>query len=213
MTVRDSEIGQPSVLTGYDPELVDPLLRSGDFGRALHEASEQIYEFRLFTPEACRLIIAEAERCGGWRTKADILDHPYDADCKNPCFTDTTLELENMPAAARLYAGVVEHHFVPMIAHLWPVFRLQKVNPPYILKYHPSVVGGMAAHYDLETIGLVVYLNDDFEGGGTRFPRWNYTTSHLPVGSAVIYPGGLSHVHEGLPITSGTRYLMCGAFF
>jgi procollagen-lysine,2-oxoglutarate 5-dioxygenase 1 len=60
---------------------------------------------------------------------------------------------------------------------------------------------------------LAVYLNNDFEGGGTIFPRWNVGTARETPGTALIFPGGLSHVHQGLPISSGVRYLLCGAFF
>lgn len=28
-----------------------------------------------------------------------------------------------------------------------------------------------------------------------------------------MYPGGLSHEHEGVAITAGTRYLMCSSFY
>jgi hypothetical protein len=71
----------------------------------------------------------------------------------------------------------------------------------------------MALHHDLETVTLVVYLNDRFEGGGTRFPKWNYVVSGRRPGEAILYPGGLSHEHEGLPIRSGSRYLLLGSFY
>jgi hypothetical protein len=90
---------------------------------------------------------------------------------------------------------------------------MQKVSAPYVLRYSPDAIASMDLHHDLETVTLVVYLNEDFEGGGTRFPRWRYCTGKRPPGSAIVYPGGLSHEHEGLPITSGVRYLLCGSFY
>jgi hypothetical protein len=95
----------------------------------------------------------------------------------------------------------------------WRTFRLRKVSPPYILKYTLDAISGMALHHDLETLTLVVYLNDRFEGGGTHLPKWNYVVSGRRPGEAILYPGGLSHEHEGLPIRSGSRYLLGGAFY
>lgn len=73
---------------------------------------------------------------------------------------------------------------------------------------------------------MIIYLNHDFEGGGTYFPKWNFTVAKPPIGSAVVrfrsvfclfipqvYPGGVSHEHEGLHITKGRRYLMLGCFY
>lgn len=201
-------------LTRYDPAFIDPLVRSGDFAAAVSEPVEQVYLLKLFTPEFCRLLVEEAEHHTGWVTRADVLDHPYasDDDVKNYCFSDTTLHLEKL-GLSPMYDEVVQRHLQPLLSHLWPIFRIQKVNPPYVLKYEPSVVPGMGLHYDLETVAMVVYLNDAYEGGGTAFPRWGYSTGKQPVGTVCLFPGGLSHVHEGRPLTSGVRYLMCGAFF
>jgi len=201
-------------MAAYRIEDIDPVLASGHFASAVSEPAEQIYRFGLFTPAFCRFLIETAEARDDWRTRADVLDHPYaqDDSCKSYCFPDTTVHLERL-GLAELYEQVVRRHLEPLIGHLWPVFRMQKINPPYVMRYEPGAVRGMAAHYDLETIALVVYLNERYEGGGTRFPRWNYETGKPPVGTAIMFPGGLSHVHEGLPIASGTRYLMCGAFY
>lgn len=73
----------------------------------------------------------------------------------------------------------------------------------------------MGLHWDNETLALVVALSDpnDYEGGGTYFPRWNYSTGKPPAGTAIIYPGGLSHEHMGLETTGGKRYLFLCAFY
>lgn len=73
----------------------------------------------------------------------------------------------------------------------------------------------MGLHWDNETLAMVVALSDpkDYEGGGTYFPRWDYSTGQPEPGTAVIYPGGLSHEHMGLETTKGKRYLFLCAFY
>jgi hypothetical protein len=199
-------------LQHYDPAFLDPLLLRGDRTEVLKEEAEQIYAFRLFTPEFCRLLIEEAELAGQWRTEADVEDNPY-TDIKEYSLPDTTVHLEKLGALDAVYREIVERHLRPLIEATWRTFRMQKVSAPYVLRYSPDRIASMDLHHDLETVTLVVYLNDAFEGGGTRFPRWNYCTGKRAPGSAIVYPGGLSHEHEGLAITSGLRYLMCGSFY
>ena len=196
----------------YDPRFVGPELRHGVAGAA-HEDVEQIYRFALFTPEFCRLLVEEAEHQGGWKTGQDTTANPYAPDLDDVCEPDTVLPLSAIPGMETVYDEIIRRHLKPLAEHLWPVFQVQKWDPPYMLRYEPGVVQGMARHYDLETCSIVCYLNDAFEGGGTYFPRWDYTPGRSTPGTAVIYPGGLSHVHEGRPVTAGRRYVLCSCFY
>ncbi|MCU1233538.1 MAG: hypothetical protein JWP63_1505, partial [Candidatus Solibacter sp.] len=47
-------------------------------------------------------------------------------------------------------------------------------------------------------MALVVYLSEEFTCGEQR------------PGTAIMYPVGLSYEHEGVAITLGKRYLLCG---
>ena len=199
-------------LQSYDASFVDPVLLRGDRAEILKEEAEQIYAFRLFTPDFCRRLIEEAEHNGAWRTEADVEDNPY-TDIKEYSLPDTTQHLEKLGGLDAVYREIVSRHVKPLIESTWTTFKMQKVSAPYLLRYKPSEIASMDLHYDLETVTLVVYLNEDFDGGGTHFPRWKYRTGKRAPGSAIMYPGGLSHEHEGLAITRGVRYLMCGSFY
>jgi hypothetical protein len=201
-----------AALFEYSPEFLDPALLRGDRSEIFTEPAEQIFLFRLFTPEFCRLLVDEAEHSGKWRTEADTEDHPY-SDFQEVSLPDTTQHLSHMPGLEAVYEQIVRRHLYPLMAQNWTTFKLQKISPPYILKYSDDHIRSMSLHHDLETITLVVYLNEDFTGGGTYFPRWKYHTGKQRPGTAIMYPGGLSHEHEGIAITSGKRYLMCGSFY
>ena len=111
------------------------------------------------------------------------------------------------------YYALAQAVIVPHIEALWDTFEVQRLDEPSVLRYIFPTLTEMKFHHDAETVSSIVYLNDEFEGGGTSFPRWNYSTGKPPIGTAIIYPGAVSHEHVGLKITDGRRYLMLGAFF
>jgi hypothetical protein len=197
----------------YDPGFLDPALLRGNPEEILREDAEQIFNLRVFTEEYCRLLVEEAEHCGLWHTAADVETNPYAPEVEEIDEPDTTLHLHRMTGLDAVYREIVDRHLKPLMERTWRTFRLQKVSPPYVLKYAADAIREMALHHDLETLTLVVYLNDEFEGGGTHFPKWRYVVSGRRPGEAILYPGGLSHEHEGLPIRSGSRYLLCGSFY
>lgn len=45
------------------------------------------------------------------------------------------------------------------------------------------------------------------QGGGCRFLRYNCSVRAPRKGWALMHPGRLTHYHEGLPTTKGTRYI------
>jgi hypothetical protein len=56
------------------------------------------------------------------------------------------------------------------------------------------------------TVSAVIYINEDYEGGEIRFPRFdNYT--HTPqVGDILLCPSNYIYEHASLPMRSGTKY-------
>eukprot|EP00051_Salpingoeca_urceolata_P019884 m.294266 g.294266 ORF g.294266 m.294266 type:complete len:114 (-) comp19501_c13_seq4:377-718(-) len=81
----------------------------------------------------------------------------------------------------------------------------------FVVKYTPTGQSLLRPHHDASTFSLNVALNErgvDFEGGGTHFVRQNCTFVRNKPGYALIHPGRLTHQHEGLRVTNGTRYIM-----
>ena len=91
------------------------------------------------------------------------------------------------------------------IHHLKPM-----VNIAFVVKYDMKGQTKLNRHHDSSAYSLSITLNTpdvDFEGGGTRYVKQE-TTVRGKRGYAILHPGRLTHYHEGLPITSGTRYIM-----
>jgi len=89
---------------------------------------------------------------------------------------------------------------------------------PQLLKY--NVGGFYAAHSDADSyepetgrwrqdldrdISMLLYLNDEFEGGDLSFDYFNYRLRPKP-GMLVWFPSDARYFHGANPVTAGTRY-------
>ena len=212
----------------YSKSHLMPEVRTGKL--RVSELAEQIYSFDLYTPEFCRKLIEEAEFQGGWQTGIDNEDSSFSGfgmmkvdpslfeSLKTENEKDTTLSLKAFPTykGGTLTDTITDTNkriVAPVISKIWRSFKPERFDQPYLLKYEPDKVNKMNLHYDFETVAMIVYLNTEYEGGGTYFPRWDFRLQPKKPGQAAIWPGGVSHEHIGLPITGGVRYLLCCAFF
>lgn len=60
-------------------------------------------------------------------------------------------------------------------------------------------------HYNT-TVSIVVYLNQDYDGGELHFPRLDKLTYLPQVGDIAVFPSNYIYEHASLPMKSGTKY-------
>ena len=60
-------------------------------------------------------------------------------------------------------------------------------------------------------VALVCYLNDDFDGGETFFPQYNYQTT-VSTGSILMFPVSWSYLHRGKPPIGGNSKYILNSF-
>ncbi|XP_038154715.1 procollagen-lysine,2-oxoglutarate 5-dioxygenase 2 isoform X2 [Cyprinodon tularosa] len=80
----------------------------------------------------------------------------------------------------------------------------------FVVKYTPHRQAFLRPHHDSSTFTINIALNSkdtDFQGGGCRFHRYNCSIESPRKGWSFMHPGRLTHLHEGLPTTNGTRYI------
>lgn len=80
----------------------------------------------------------------------------------------------------------------------------------FVVKYTPERQAFLRPHHDSSTFTINIALNNkniDFQGGGCRFHRYNCSIESPRKGWSFMHPGRLTHLHEGLPTTNGTRYI------
>ncbi len=79
----------------------------------------------------------------------------------------------------------------------------------HLLRYDKS--GYLPAHQDqgvsTRVLSVLLYLNDDYEGGEITFRNSNITFKPKP-GSVLFFPSNFLYVHEVAPITKGPRYAL-----
>lgn len=90
------------------------------------------------------------------------------------------------------------------------LLRLQEI---FIARYDANRAGAqnsLEPHVDGSEFSFIIGLNDNYSGGGTRFIKKNVTV-HLNQGDVVIFCGQTRH--EGIPVISGTRYILPGFIY
>ncbi|GAB1603685.1 multifunctional procollagen lysine hydroxylase and glycosyltransferase LH3-like [Argonauta hians] len=96
------------------------------------------------------------------------------------------------------------------------VFQGYHNEPPqsmmnFIVRYKPDEQPLLRPHHDSSTFTINIALNtrhEDYEGGGVRFIRYDCNVLDTKKGWLLMHPGRLTHFHEGLRTTKGTRYIM-----
>lgn len=81
----------------------------------------------------------------------------------------------------------------------------------FVVRYKPDEQPFLRPHHDSSTYTINIALNHagiDYEGGGCRFLRYNCSVKDTKKGWMLMHPGRLTHFHEGLLVTKGTRYIM-----
>lgn len=98
--------------------------------------------------------------------------------------------------------------------------KVEFFEQPQVLRYEPG--GRYEGHADSEIylsrygswlrnmdrdVSLLVYLNDDFDGGTLSFTRFNYV--YRPrAGDLVFFPSDNRYAHQADPLVSGVRYVI-----
>jgi predicted 2-oxoglutarate/Fe(II)-dependent dioxygenase YbiX/peroxiredoxin len=165
---------------------------------------------RVFEPEFCASLIqlyenGQPEESGFMRdvdgkTRA-LIDHSHKRR------SDVTIEDQALQHACQLR---IRQRLVPEIkkAFQFTVTRMER----YIVACYDAQTGGhFRPHRDNTTKGtahrrfaVTLALNNDFDGGGVRFPEFGPRVYRPPVGGVVVFSCSL--LHEALPVTGGRRY-------
>ncbi len=87
-----------------------------------------------------------------------------------------------------------------------------RANDMFIVRYDGHFgQQALESHFDSSHVSFNILLNDDFEGGGTRYHDTNkgtYYDAKPNVGDVLINNAMVKH--EGLATTKGTRYILVG---
>jgi predicted 2-oxoglutarate/Fe(II)-dependent dioxygenase YbiX len=165
----------------------------------------------VLSPEECSAIINECEEKGNLRDST-ILGERYQ-QAASRLRTSQQVGITVNPALAEVNSKLFDAYGKGMNKLFTEsnidttVFSV--IDEGYtLLKY--SVGGKYGLHVDdtgqgNRKISILLYLNDDYEGGETAFPRQGVTHKGK-TGSLIFFPSGWTHPHESKPLLAGTKY-------
>lgn len=191
----------------YHPAMVAPELRAatpvrrmtiGEPFTAQHLRTwgADLWTFPLLSPRFCTFLNDCSDARDSWEPA------PGDA------FSAPEMRLSRLsPDLPGVIADILTRHVNPLLRRLFHgMYTAGHVEDPFLIRYSMRSQKGMGLHFDGQSdISMAVALNSGFEGGHLRFPRQGVTVEDVPVGHAVLFPGGPTHLHQALEITAGER--------
>lgn len=176
---------------------VNPIIVKGEYDLILDDLGDNVYEFPLFTERFCTELIAMAEAKDNW------------TENRHEFYPTNDVLLEDIEIG-KIYDRVLKEFVYPLCVHIWQLhgddwLNMQSEN--FMARYTPDKQAHLSLHHDFSQITAVVKLNDEFDGGGTWFPKYNKLSNPKRVGTATLHPGMVTHLHGARPIYNGRRYI------
>lgn len=194
-TLNASKDTWPAIKAFYEAE-GDTESSHTPLRKMLKEPLKEIYSIPFLSDKFCALLLDEI-------AVMDFLANPDEDTLRQ--IPEIVLS-EKLPFAHHSLSEIVKAVVAPILWELW------QIRPTHahiqVANYNPRDKRAGAWHHDQSAdITIVVPLNTGkYSGGGTEF--WNRgTVEPLPTGHALIFPS-LTHLHRGLPVDSGDRFLL-----
>lgn len=191
------EILDASDWSAWCEKYITPVMIQGDYELMTEELGHNIVEFPLFTDRFCEELIQLAETRGEW-TMGRHEFYPTN---------DMLMEVLGMK---EIYTRVIRQFVAPLATWYWTLEGQgwdTVEDETFIIRYRADRQGQLSVHHDYSSYTIGVKLNDEFEGGGTFFPKYGVNAMPKRNGNAFLHPGMITHRHGGRPVYSGTRYI------
>lgn len=154
-----------------------------------------VLEMDFMTPDMCQKLINKAENYGKWESMS------------GDKFPAQELRIRELDLNLFNYLETYfQNKVYPLIEQYWFPLKMYGLRDAFIIKYSPETQASLKCHHDASLVSGNVKLNDDYTGGDTFFYRQNYSNINTPVGKIIMWPGQVTHGHEGREVTSGTKY-------
>uniref|UniRef100_A0A224XJ30 procollagen-lysine 5-dioxygenase n=1 Tax=Panstrongylus lignarius TaxID=156445 RepID=A0A224XJ30_9HEMI len=168
-----------------------------------------VYWFPVVTPRFCKELIEIMEKFGKWSSGSNY-DERLNGGYENVPTRDIHM---NQVGLEKQWLYILQQYIRPLQER---VFLGYYHDPPkslmnFVVRYKPDEQPFLRPHHDSSTYTINIALNRpkiDYTGGGCHFLRYNCSVKDTKVGWTLMHPGRLTHFHEGLRVTSGTRYIM-----
>ncbi|XP_066297450.1 procollagen-lysine,2-oxoglutarate 5-dioxygenase 1-like isoform X3 [Branchiostoma lanceolatum] len=167
-----------------------------------------VYWFPIVTETFCKHLVEEMENYGEWSGGKN-----EDPRLSNGYENVPTVDIHmNQIGYEREWLHFLKEFVTKLQEKVYPGYYSEaQAIMNFVVRYHPQEQPFLRPHHDSSTFTINLALNKagvDFEGGGCRFLRYNCSVTNTKMGWLLMHPGRLTHYHEGLPTTNGTRYIL-----
>ncbi|KAG7495864.1 procollagen-lysine,2-oxoglutarate 5-dioxygenase 3-like [Solea senegalensis] len=167
-----------------------------------------VYWFPAFSEKMCDHLVETMEDHGEW-SGGSHKDERLAGGYENVPTVDIHM---NQIGFEKEWLKFLKEYIAPVTEKLYPGYypKAQAIMN-FVVRYRPDEQPFLRPHHDSSTFTINIALNNkniDYEGGGCRFLRYECTVESPRKGWSFMHPGRLTHYHEGLPTTRGTRYIM-----
>ncbi|KAI5096160.1 procollagen-lysine,2-oxoglutarate 5-dioxygenase 3 precursor, partial [Silurus meridionalis] len=167
-----------------------------------------VYWFPAFSEKMCDDLVETMEHFGHW-SGGKHTDERLSGGYENVPTVDIHM---NQIQFEKEWLRFLKDYIAPVTEKLYPGYYAKaKAVMNFVVRYHPDEQPALRPHHDSSTFTINIALNSkgkDYEGGGCRFLRYDCRIEAPRKGWSLMHPGRLTHYHEGLPTTKGTRYIM-----
>uniref|UniRef100_A0A1A8NET4 Procollagen-lysine,2-oxoglutarate 5-dioxygenase 1 n=2 Tax=Nothobranchius TaxID=28779 RepID=A0A1A8NET4_9TELE len=166
-----------------------------------------VYWFPIFTDVACDHMVEEMEHFGKWSGGGNV-DTRIQGGYENVPTIDIHMNQINFE---KEWHKFLLEYIAPVTEKMFPGYYTKAhFELAFVVRYKPDEQPFLRPHHDASTFTINIALNQvgiDYKGGGCRFLRYDCSIQAPRKGWALMHPGRLTHYHEGLPTTAGTRYI------
>jgi procollagen-lysine,2-oxoglutarate 5-dioxygenase len=168
-----------------------------------------VFWFPIVTERFCDELVAEMENFGRWSDGSNQ-DSRLEGGYESVPTRDIHMKQVGLEPG---WLHLLNTYVRPLQER---VFEGYFSDPPraimnFVVRYRPDEQPDLKPHHDSSTYTINIALNRpniDYQGGGCRFLRYNCNVTDTRKGWMLMHPGRLTHFHEGLRTTGGTRYIM-----
>jgi len=170
----------------------------------IEEVSHDVIQFPIVNDLFCKEMIQLCEKYGKWSGATS---------------EDTRIGYENIPSndihftelnIHEMWEEIIKTYVAPVVSHYWGSFKTTSLNLGFVVKYEHDKFYKLGPHHDSSSYTINISLNEEYDGGEVHFIKRKCKIKNKK-GHALIHPGRITHYHEGLPVTKGTKYV-CVSF-
>ncbi|XP_042314980.1 procollagen-lysine,2-oxoglutarate 5-dioxygenase 2 isoform X3 [Sceloporus undulatus] len=166
-----------------------------------------VFWFPIFSEAACDELVQEMEHYGQW-SGGKHHDSRISGGYENVPTDDIHMKQIGLES---VWLHFIREFIAPVTLKVFAGYYTKgHALLNFVVKYTTDRQRSLRPHHDSSTFTINIALNkvgEDFQGGGCKFLRYNCSIESPRKGWSFMHPGRLTHLHEGLPILKGTRYI------